>query len=117
MSESLENKGTKFTVMNERKRAEARKMREKNLSLLKENKVQYKVLDEVSGHLRIGQYDFWLGSGKFVFRPRQQWGVGVMEVINAIGEVTDSRFCANHSDHDCFGEVIQCNECQFYLKD
>jgi len=102
---------------NERKKEESRKNREKNLNLLNVNEVEYKVLDEASGHLRIGDYDFWLGNSKFIFRPRQQWGVGVMEVINAIGDVKDSRFCHEHSDHDCFGEVIQCHECKFYLKD
>lgn len=32
-------------------------------------------------------------------------------------EEKDERFCEKHNEHSSFDEVIECNDCNFYLED
>ncbi|MFZ3032288.1 MAG: hypothetical protein WA082_04585 [Candidatus Moraniibacteriota bacterium] len=95
---------------------EKKQRREQNAALLEANGIKYQFMDEPAGHIRIGQFDMWISTGKFFNRETRRWGDGIMNLINYLGG-KDARFCGEHDDESCFGEVIQCNSCRFFFKE
>lgn len=100
-----------------KERQEKRWQNEKqSLDLLRKNGIHFECLSESVGHYRVGQFDFWPTTGKFINRLTKEAGRGVFKLIMLL-DGTDTRFCGAHSGSSSFDEVIGCNDCSFYLKD
>ena len=61
-----------------------RKNKESSLQILKSKGVVYQCLSEGAGHYRIGEYDIWLSTGKFVHRPTGKYGRGIYNLLKKI---------------------------------
>lgn len=99
---------------------ESQKKRARNhqqsLGILKKNGIYFEVLNESGAHYRVGEFDFWPTTGKFINRKTKKDGRGVFNLIKEIGG-KDTRFCEEHDELSCFDDVIECNSCAFKLMD
>lgn len=58
--------------------------REKSVSLLSSGKVDFKLLDDSTGHYRVGEFDFWPSTGKFYNQKTGERGRGVFNLLKKI---------------------------------
>lgn len=69
----------------EQQRAQRAQKKQQNttsaLAKLRSSNVEF---EEVDGHYKIGEYDFWPESGVFVHRGAKTKGKGVDELINLV---------------------------------
>ncbi len=58
---------------------------EKNsLNILKQNGIEYKVLNEASKHYRVMDFDYWPSTGKFYNQKTGEKGRGIFNLIKRI---------------------------------
>lgn len=55
-----------------------------SVQILKERKIAFEVMNEGNGHYRVGEYDIWVSTGKFVHRKNQVWGRGIFNLLKLI---------------------------------
>jgi hypothetical protein len=55
-----------------------------SIELLKKNGIQFTQLS--STHLRIGDYDFWPSTGKWIHRPTKRHSRGVFRLLKGLGK-------------------------------
>ena len=55
-----------------------------SLELLRRHGVEFICLSEKGRHYRIGEYDFWPSTGKFINRTTKESGRGVFNLIKLI---------------------------------
>ena len=55
-----------------------------SVKILKERGVPFETMNEGNGHYRIGEYDFWATTGKFIHRPTKKHGRGVFNLLKLI---------------------------------
>lgn len=79
-----ENEYQKYAEMREEGKARKKYNRENSIRILEEQRIDYKILSEGAGHYRIGEYDFWPSTGKFINRMDGKSGRGVFELIKLI---------------------------------
>lgn len=90
--------------------------REQSLNILRKNGVYFQCLSDISGHYRVGEFDFWPSTGKYIERSTKKHGRGVFNLLEKVGK-NDTRFCEKHNGMDQFDTVLDCNECSFLLED
>lgn len=69
-------------------RLEMQKKRASNVAnsfrILASHQVNYQVLNSENNHLRIGDYDMWLSTGKFINRKTNKSGRGIFNLLREI---------------------------------
>jgi hypothetical protein len=67
---------------------EGQKKRWKNfdasLTILQKRGIKFQILNESNAHCRIGKWDFWPTTGKFINRKTHKTGRGVFNLIKEI---------------------------------
>lgn len=66
------------------RQAKKEENRIQSMALLEEKGIEVLVLSENNGHCRIGDYDFWPTTGKFINRKTQQAGRGVFSLLKKL---------------------------------
>lgn len=56
----------------------------KSLAILKEKGVAFTCLSESAAHYRIGEYDIWLTTGKWIHRATREYGRGIFNLLRRI---------------------------------
>lgn len=55
-----------------------------SMAILRRNGVSYQLLDESTGHYRLGDYDFWPTTGRFMNRRDGEKGRGVFNLMKEL---------------------------------
>lgn len=59
---------------------------QKSIEMLSKKGISYRVLDHLTGHIRVGKYDFWPTTGKFYDPKTKETGRGVKNLIEKLNE-------------------------------
>lgn len=76
--------GETFKAWDEEKTLKKRSNSESSISILKENGIVYKILSTNGPHLRIGEYDFWAGTGLWINRKSRKRGRGIFNLLKVL---------------------------------
>lgn len=68
----------------EARRAKRWRNRDQSLALLRLKGIEYQCLNEAVAHYRIGEYDFWPTTGKFMHRRSGKTGRGVHNLVKLL---------------------------------
>jgi len=76
--------GEMWQAIKEERRKKRWSNLEQSLKALQRVGISYQVLNADIGHYRIGDYDFWPSTGKFINRKTKYTGRGVFNLIKRI---------------------------------
>ena len=81
----FESEAEYWEAFKEDRRKKRWQNRDNSLVILKERNVEFKLLDEKTGHYRVGRFDFWPTTGVFYCQSTKEKGRGVFELIKVLG--------------------------------
>lgn len=66
-----------------------------SLDILRQRGIPFKILSEASAHYRVGDYDFWPTTGKFINQRTQEKGRGVFNLLKRLNYEPSQRAAGN----------------------
>lgn len=84
MSEEKQEEQVDWAEYKKERREKKKQNLEYTTALLNKRKIEYQVLNPSYGHYRIGEYDLWATTGKFLHRPTGETGRGIFNLLKLI---------------------------------